>query len=236
MFKRNKHSDVFGQAAIDYLKTGKSSKIAVNSDISAREYIPSSYLFRGVNHMPETEKIALEMCIGKILDIGAGAGCHTLELQNLGYEAFAVENSPLLCNAMRQQGIKNILEEDLWNLADAKADTILLLMNNLGIAGTLDNLPAFLLHLADMLNPDGQILVTSSDIAYLFKHGFIHSEKYYGELTYTLSYKQCKSEPFPWLFIDSDRLQSLMQHIDMNLEILYREEETHNYLARIKRK
>lgn len=236
LLKRIVHKDVFGQAATDFLQTGKCRNIAVKSDVSAREYIPSSYLFRNYENMPDIEKEAIKNCRGEIIDIGAGTGCHALELQNRGFKVVAVENSPLLCNAMRKQGIKNVIEQDLWDLTNIKADTILLMMNNLGIAGTLDNLPAFLMHLAEMLRPEGQILATSSDIAYLFDQGFIHTEKYYGELTYTLKYKNCKSDPFPWLFIDTDRLESLMQHIGMQLEILYREDDTHNYLARIVRK
>ena len=233
MILKRKHSDVFGQAALDYLNGNKKARISVTTNISFKEYIQAAYLFRTYTEMDKTEQMALDSCKGTVLDIGAGTGCHALELQNRGFEVFANEKSELLCKVMHMQGIKNIMQTDLWELDKIKADTVLLMMNNIGIAGTLDNLPGFLMHIAGLLNNDGQILATSSDISYLFEYGPLDFNTYYGELIYTMKYKWGNRETFPWLFIDPERLESLMQHIGLKMEMLYSDNAMKKYLVRI---
>ncbi len=108
--------------------------------------------------MPHLEKLALSECSGKILDVGAAAGCHSLILQENGLDTSAMEISELCCDVMLKRDIKQIIRNDFFHYSDKKFDTILLLMNGIGIAGNLNRLNEFLIKAGKLLNPGGKII------------------------------------------------------------------------------
>jgi SAM-dependent methyltransferase len=205
-----KHQDPIGQAVWDHLNGSRGELIQVSTDIAEDEQLSPSYFFRTFDQMPVQEQEALQRCSGRVLDIGAGAGVHSLWLQESGFEVDALDISPLSCETMRKRGIKNVLLQDIYTLKNQKYDTILLLMNGAGVAQTLSGLETLLLHLKTLLSPHGRILADSSDLLYLFtdENGEtwvdIASDTYYGEMKYQLSYKNIKGKRFPWLFVDPE--------------------------------
>ena len=205
-----KHYDPIGQAVWDYQNGITGESIVVKTDIAEDELLSPAYFFRTFDEMPVQEQEALKRCSGKILDVGAGAGVHSLWLQEQGFDVDALDISPFSCDTMRKRGVKNVLLKDVYALKDQQYDTILLLMNGAGVAQTLPGLEILLLHLKTLLNPGGKILADSSDLLYLFtdENGEawidIASDAYYGEMEYQLSYKAIKGKPFPWLFVDPD--------------------------------
>ncbi len=205
-----KHQDPIGHAAWDYLNGTIDGSILVKTDIAEDEHLSPAYFFREFEQMPVQEQEALKRSKGKVLDVGAGAGAHSLWLQDHGIEVDAIEISPLLCETMHARGVKNVFLKDVYSLKDKKYDTILLLMNGAGVAQTLKGLEKLLLHLKTLLNEGGRILADSSDLLYLFtdENGDtwidIASDTYYGEMQYRLSYKDIKGKTFPWLFVDPE--------------------------------
>ena len=209
----NKNNDVFGQAGMDYLisRDGQ-KKIKVWCDSAGTDYIPVHYLFRDYNQMPAIEKKALSLCGGKILDVGACMGAHSLYLQNMGFDVTALEISPMSCQVMKQRGINKVLNEDfLTRKSDIQFDTIIILMNGIGLAGNIKGLTRFFDQVRKHLAPKGRLLLDSTDIRYLYTDddGSMRinlNDKYYGELIYRVSYNNHKGKKFPWLFIDEDLL------------------------------
>jgi SAM-dependent methyltransferase len=205
-----KRYDPIGHAVLDYLNGIRGESIVVKTDIAEDEELSPSYFFRTFDQMPVQEQEALRRCSGRILDVGAGAGVHSLWLQEQGFDVDALEISPLSCETMIKRGVKNVQLKDVYSLTDQKYDTILLLMNGAGVAQTLCGLEDLLLHLKTLLNPGGKILADSSDLLYLFtdENGEtwvdIASDTYYGEMEYQLTYKSIKGKPFPWLFVDPE--------------------------------
>ena len=126
-------------------------------------------LFRTFNEMPPLEKLALRQARGHVLDVGAGAGCHSLALQDMGIRTTAIDISPLSVATMRQRGVMHVVEQDFWQMTGS-FDTILMLMNGIGIAGSSNRLPAFFAHLATLLAPGGQVLADSTDVRYIFDY------------------------------------------------------------------
>ena len=57
--------------------------------------IPVETLFRDYDSMPPLEHHALDLVKGRTLDVGAGAGCHSLVLQERGIDVDAIDISPL---------------------------------------------------------------------------------------------------------------------------------------------
>ena len=230
--------DPMGQAIADYHATGKASRLRVFSPMFDEDEIPVATLFRTRDEMPAIEQEALKVASGHILDVGAGAGCHTLALQAIEKRVTAIDISPLAVETMRQRGVRDVLEQDFFSL-DGQYDTILMLMNGIGIVGTLSRLPAFFMQVDHLLAPGGQLLCDSSDICYIFEDedGIIDLtgvEGYYGELSYQMQYKSIKGEPFPWLFIDAETLREHAAAHGFHCDILMRGPH-YDYLARLTR-
>ena len=188
--------DPMGHAIADFHATGKAAKLRVFSPLLEEDEIPVSTLFRPIDDMPDLEQRALQLATGTILDVGAGAGCHALALQRLGKTVTAIDISPLAVKTMQERGVKDVLEQDFFKL-DGQYDTILMLMNGIGIVGTISRLPAFFMQVDALLAPGGQVLFDSSDICYLFEDedGIIDLtgvEGYYGEMTYQMQYRGVK--------------------------------------------
>lgn len=227
-----------GTAIADYLSNGKADTLRVFAKDFDEDEMPIETLFRRYEEMPELEQKALQMSKGKILDVGAGAGCHSLALQDMGKDVTAIDISPLSIVAMKNRGVKNAVEQDFFTVAE-KYDTILMLMNGIGIVGTVNALPRFLQHIDSILAPEGQLLVDSSDICYIFEEedGIIYlpeGEKYYGEMEYQMQYKDIKGDPFPWLYIDFESLANIASEYGFKAEVIA-EGEHYDYLARITR-
>ncbi|WP_299253632.1 class I SAM-dependent methyltransferase [uncultured Cytophaga sp.] len=205
-------SDPFGNAVIEYLSNKSDAKITVESNLTEDEEIPVSYLFRKENDLPEKELFALQNVQGRILDVGAGSGTHSLLLQAQGHEVVAIDISELCVDAMKIQGIKYTACVDFFEYQDTeKFDTILFLMNGFGIAGTLENLEPLFLKCKSLLKPNGIIIGESADILYLFEEddgscAIDINGVYYGEMTYKMTYKNTVGDWFPWLYISSDLL------------------------------
>ncbi len=230
--------DVFGTAVLEYQNGIHSEDIVTFSSLDEEDTIPLPYLFRDFDGMPEIEQKALGLCKGSILDIGCGAGSHSRYLQQKGFEVTALDSSKGAIETCRQRGVENRVHTTILDFKDCKFDTLLMLMNGIGIVGQLENLAHFLVHLKSLLNPGGQILLDSSDIIYMFDEDddggrwVLDSGSYYGEVTFTMQYKSLKSEPFIWLYLDYRTLKSAATRNDLNCEIV-KKGEHYDYLARL---
>ena len=126
--------DPMGQAIADYCNTGKTKRLVVTSTMFDDDEMPVGVLFRSYAEMPAIEQEALRLASGKILDVGAGSGCHALALQEMDKIVCAIDISVLSVDAMRQRGVKDARAINLFDprLCE-KYDTILLLMNGAGM-------------------------------------------------------------------------------------------------------
>lgn len=231
--------DPMGMAIRDYFKTGKASRLKVLSPDFDDDEIPVPTLFRSFQEMPPLERIALEKAEGRILDVGAGSGCHSLALQEMGKTVEAVDISPLSVQTMRERGVKIVRQEDFFQLHGEPYDTILMLMNGSGIVGRIENLPAFFDHIRTLLAPGGCLYMDSSDLRYLYEEedgSFMIdlNDDYYGELEFQMQYKNVKGDMFPWLYIDFNTLQMYAEENGFHVEMVH-EGDHYDYLAKIYR-
>ena len=229
--------DLLGKAILDFQTSNSPEDLVTETNISEVDEMSVEYLFRNYNEMPKIEKKALQLSKGKVLDVGCGAGSHALHLQQKGLEATGIDISTNAIKACELRGLKNSRVQNLLDLENEKFDTILLLMNGTGIFGTLADTSKYLQKLKSLLNPNGQILVDSSDIIYMFDDGdeeskWIPSEGYYGELTFTISYKNETEQDFPWLYLDYNTLQNAANANGLQCELIM-EGDHFDYLARI---
>jgi SAM-dependent methyltransferase len=188
--------------------------------------------------MPKLEQKALQLAKGKTLDVGCGAGSHVLYLQNeKQLDVQAIDISPNAVEACRLRGVKKVDVQNILEIENDTFDTIMLLMNGTGIFGTLEETSKYLQKLKSLLNPDGQILIDSSDIIYMFDEDedgsyLIPADGYYGELIFTISYKEETEDSFPWLYLDYNTLQNAAHANGLNCRLIM-EGEHFDYLAKI---
>ena len=232
--------DILGSALLAYHHGTTNAALTVHCNVADDEPLPAAYFFRTLLQMPDLERLALDESRGRVLDLGAGAGCHSLELQSRGFEVKAVDVSAGAVQVMSERGVRAVARHDLFDPLPATErpyDTILLLMNGLGLTGSLEGLDKFLVHARTLLAPGGQILATSSDVRYLYEDEdgalLINlNGPYYGEVEYSLSYAGNTGIAFPWLFIDAPLLSDAAETAGYLAEFLDEDDEG-QYLVRL---
>ena len=230
--------DLFGKAILDYQTGNNPEDLITETSISEADEMSVAYLFRGFEEMPKLEQKALDLSFGKILDVGCGAGSHSLYLQNKGLDVTSIDVSANAIEACKLRGLKKAFTQDVMTLQHQKFDTVLLLMNGAGMCGRLKNISKFLLQLKNLLTEEGQILVDSSDIIYMFDEDedggkWIPGDSdYYGEVEFTVSYKGATEKPFEWMYIDYNTLQNAAITNGFTCELVL-EGEHFDYLARL---
>lgn len=233
----NAGGDPMGAAIYDFHRNGSADVLKVYSSDFDDDEIPVSDLFREYEDMPYIERVALDQAAGRVLDVGAGSGCHSLALAKAGKESVAIDISPLSVEVMRERGV----DARLVNLYDEsfaeKFDTVLMLMNGTGIIGNLENMETFFTRIRQLLNPGGCVLIDSSDLRYLFEEedGSLMidlADDYYGLVDYQMHYKDVLGEPFDWLYVDFDTLAYYAEENGFMAEMVANGEH-YDYLARL---
>lgn len=228
--------DPIGKAIHEFEKKEKLEDIIVHSDLCEDDFMSVPYLFRSYEEMPPIEKMALDLCKGTILDVGSGAGCHSKYLVKQKMDVTAIDTSAGAINHLTTSKIK-ALNIDFFQLKEVKYDTILMLMNGIGIAGKLDKLSHFLAHAKSLLNHNGQIICDSTDIQYLYEDEeggtwIDLNSNYYGEMEFQMTYKNVKSDWFDWLYVDFDTLTKVAEKIGLKTEKLV-DSENNQYLVKL---
>jgi len=229
-------NDIFGRAILDFQLNNNPQNLITETSISEPDEMSVAYLFRDFNQMPLLEQKALELANGHVLDIGCGAGSHSLYLQNQrSLRVSAIDISPSAVAACKLRGLSDVHVVDLME-AQGKYDTLLLLMNGTGLCGKLSNINEFLQKLKSLLAPGGQILIDSSDIIYMFDQDddggkWVPSNDYYGELVFDVTYKG-ETDSFPWLYVDINTLTNAASANGLHCELVT-EGEHYDYLARL---
>ena len=226
--------DPIGAAILAYSSTHLESDIIVSSDICEDDIIAASYLLRTYDEMPEIEQIALANCTGHVLDVGAGAGIHASYLLSQGFKVDCIDLSPGAVYYMAGQGLK-ASTTDFYDITQ-RYDTLLMMMNGIGITGTLSNLEATLLHAKSLLAKNGKLLCDSTDIKYLYTddEGAMWVDlntSYYGNFKFQMHFEDHMTDWFDWLYVDFNSLNEVAKKAGLIVKLLF--EEDHHYLAEL---
>lgn len=228
--------DLFGRALLDFYNGNHTDNLITSTNISDEDELPLPYLFRSFNEMPKLEQKALQMAKGKTLDVGCGAGSHSLYLQEKGIQVNAIDVSKGAVEVAKLRGVHQVELKDILDETEP-FDTILLLMNGTGIFQEVSQVTRYLTHIKSLLNSDGQLLIDSSDINYMYEDddgGFwqdLHAN-YYGELDFYLSYKGEDEVPMKWLYLDFDTLKMACETVGLQCELVMNGEH-YDYLAKV---
>jgi SAM-dependent methyltransferase len=232
--------DLMGKAIWDYYHNENPEDLQTETSISELDELPVDYLFRDFEEMNKIEQKALELSQGKTLDIGSGAGSHSLYLQNeRNLDVTALDISPKSIEICKLRGVKKAVSKNMLDFFGETFDTILLLMNGTGIFESLLKIDTYLKKLYLLLNENGQALIDSTDILYMFDRDedggiYIPASGYYGELDYVVHYKGESEDPIKWLYLDFNTLKNAAENNGFTIEKVLQDEDS--YLARLMKK
>ncbi|KIA88905.1 class I SAM-dependent methyltransferase [Kaistella jeonii] len=232
--------DLMGKAIWDFYHDKNAEDLLTETSISEIDELPVEYFFRGFKDMNLIEQKALELSKGKTLDIGSGAGSHSLYLQNeRKLDVLALDNSPKSIEVCQLRGVQNVLCSNILDFSGETYDTILLLMNGTGIFDSLDKIDIYMEKLSSLLKDDGQILIDGTDILYMYDRDeeggvMVPADHYYGEVDYFIHYKLDTEKPIKWLYLDYQTFQRVAENNGFKIERILQEEDS--YLARLTKK
>jgi len=229
--------DIFGKALLDYYHGNYSEDIVTETNISEEDELRLPYLFRNYTEMPALEQKALDLANGKILDVGCGAGSHSLYLQKKNKQVTAIDISEGAVKVTQLRGVKDVRNSNVLDISGEKFDTILLLMNGTGIFEKVASVSKYLQYLKTLLTTNGQIFIDSSDLKYMYDKSdeggiWVPSDRYYGELDFILKYKGEESESFPVLYMDEALFERSCVENKMTFELITRGDHF-DYLVRL---
>lgn len=228
--------DVFGEALKDQFMKPPAETLWVHNSYDEPEEMPVDLYFRNEKDMPELELKALDLCRGKTLDVGAGVGSHALILQKRGLDITGMDISAAAVEIMKQRGLKQAIEGNILQFkipeGEEKYDTLLFMMNGIGLTGSLPGLESFLSSAKNLINNDGQLVFDSSDLSYLYLEIPFPENGYFGEVSFRYEYKSTKGNWFKWVYVDQKTLMNIAKAAGWNAEILF-EDDSDQYLARL---
>jgi precorrin-6B methylase 2 len=226
--------DPLGAMMLDYFRGNINACVEIESTDLVMTPMRGKTMFRQYSEMGDLEQYALELCRGKILDVGAGSGCHSLYLQNTGKDVEALDISPGCIETMSRRRIEKLMHQNVYSLEKRKYTTLLMLMNGLGICGTLDGLNLFFQVAKNIVVAGGQIIADSTDLRSL-NEGTEKASQVGGcfiETEFIMRYHNIMSEPFKWLYVDFMTLQTLAEVNGFQCERLKTDQDG-RYLVKI---
>jgi len=156
--------DAFGEIYMAYYLGKPSAHYTERDDGYKREIDNAHYYFRKYDEWEQYEKDAIKEAKGRVLDIGLGAGRHTLYLQEKGHKVVGIDTSPLALIVSRLQGVEDCRLMSLYdlNFPPSSFDTVLMLGQNLALGDT-EGIRSYLSCLYEITSPDGIIIGEARD-------------------------------------------------------------------------
>jgi len=232
----------FGKALLACFEGENAATVIVRRDDGVEAPLPMKYFFRTEDEFSPLEKEVISRCRGKILDIGAGSGIHSLVLQSLGFEVTAIDVSPEAVEVMRLRGIRDVRVADIFSFNIGGFNTLLLMGHGIGMMNDLPGMDKFLNLAHQLLNKNGQILLDSLDVRITsdaknlaYQEANRQSGRYFGEIRFQMEYNGTTGPYLSWLHVDPETLISQADKTGWHCEILMNT-PFGDYLARLTKK
>jgi 2-polyprenyl-3-methyl-5-hydroxy-6-metoxy-1,4-benzoquinol methylase len=218
--------ELHGQALLDYINGDEGAHYILRRDDGIAYPPIHAKRFFYPEGLPELDRIAVQRCEGKVLDLGAGAGSHSLAIQGRGLDVTSVDISGKAVEVMSRRGCKNARVGDLFDSYSETFDTALVILN-IGIVQNLDGLARFLKHLDALISVNGRLITdsidprNSEDESYRkYTQAKIAKGCYLGERTLRIEYKNQISDWFEWMHIDPETLERYVHEAGYAMECL----------------
>lgn len=232
---------VYGAALEAFARGDHDAVLTLERDDGFVSDVPVRVFFQGPGDWFPIETLALGRCRGRVLDVGAGAGRHSLWLQEHGHLVTAIDVSAAAVAIMRESGLRDARLLDVWDLNEGSFDTVIILGRSIGIAADLEGLDRLLVRLRGLLAAQGRILLTSLDVSKsqdsahaTYREANVHDGRYAGEIRFRERFGDLLGPVVRWLYIDPIALERAGRRCGLSVQVL-RMEPDGNYLAELER-
>jgi 2-polyprenyl-3-methyl-5-hydroxy-6-metoxy-1,4-benzoquinol methylase len=229
-----------GLAIKDFYAGDVAAEVQMHRDDGVVSVMAISAFFRGPLDF-QVDKLLLERCSGTVLDIGAGAGIHSLYLQEKGLDVTALDVSPEACKVMQHRGVNNVVCSSIANFTGGPFDTLLILGRSIGFVETLEGLAGFLRDIHRLVKPGGRILLNSLDVSQTrdtqnlsYQDANRRAGKYIGEIKLYMEYRGVTGPELVLLHVDPVTLASHAAGAGWACRVLLQEKDGH-YAAVLER-
>jgi 2-polyprenyl-3-methyl-5-hydroxy-6-metoxy-1,4-benzoquinol methylase len=218
--------ELHGQALLDYINGDEDAHYMLRRDDGIAYPPIYAKQFFYPEGLPALDRIAVQRCAGKVLDLGAGAGSHSLAIQDRGLDVTSVDISAKAVEAMSRRGCKDARVGDIFDSYSEPFDTVFVILN-IGIVRNLDGLARFLKHLDALISDNGRLITdsidprNSEDESYRkYTNAKIAKGRYLGERTLRIEYKNQIGDWFEWIHIDPETLGQYVHKAGYSMECL----------------
>lgn len=213
-----KWQDAYGQQFYDYLKNNSGFEIDERDD----GYIGIGNLkeyFAEYQDWPNHVKQAMKYVQGRVLDIGCGAGRHSIYLQKKGFDVLGTDISPMAIKVSKLRGLKKtkVIAIDKLGPKLGKFDTILMLGNNFGLFGNFDRAQRLLKRFYTMTSATARIIAETNDIYQTTDPDFLWYQKYNrsrgrmsGQIRLRIRYKKYITPWIDYLMVSKKELKQIL--------------------------
>ena len=234
-----KAMEPFGRALLAFFEGDPKTELKIRRDDGLETLLPMSHFFREPRELTPIEKVAIDGCVGRVLDVGAGSGLHSLVLEGRGLRVTSLDINPDAVEVMNQRNVMDVRCADIFEFRDGPYDTLLMLGHGLGMVETIEGLDQFLAHARGLVADDGQVILDSLDVRVTDRPADLayhqtnrESGCYIGEIRMQFEFHG-KSGPYcGWLQVDAETLKDHAQSCGWAYEVMHRETDG-NHLARI---
>jgi SAM-dependent methyltransferase len=225
-----KAMDPFGMALLAYFEGDRTAELIIHRDDGQKTPLPVGFFFRNPPEFTPLENAALDRCTGRILDVGAGSGLHSLVLQGEDLSVTAIDISPHAVNVMKQRGLKDVHCADIFEFQGGPFDTLLLIGHGIGMVETIAGLDRFLAHARGLLSENGQVLLDSLDVRITddpsnlaYHQANRQAGRYIGETRLRFEFRGEEGPTCGWLHVDAETLIEHAGSPGWRCEVIHRE-------------
>lgn len=240
------NQDAYGkQLLAQYLGNTPTSEIIEREDNFIATGSQIGMYFTEYEEWSELEKTAIDKSQGKTLDIGCGAGRHSLYLQEKGFDVTGIDNSPGAIRVCKMRGLKKAIVrpiEQIDKFRQNSFETILMLGNNFGLFGSRDKARLLLQKMSVITKPNAQIIAGTMNPYQTTNEDHLSYHKLNrrrgrmgGQIRFRVRYGKAVSEWFDYLFVSPDEMEEILSKTDWRIKELLTSESP-NYMAIIEKK
>lgn len=157
--------DAFGQEIWAYYKGRDSFEIIERDDGYFDASTGPKMYFSEYENWSLQEKRAMEFVKGRVIDVGCGAGRHSLHLQKKGFDVLGIDNSPLAIKVCKLRGLKKakVMSIEDVDFKPNSFDTIIMMGNNFGLFGSFKRARSLLKRFHKMTSKNAIIIAETRD-------------------------------------------------------------------------
>ena len=235
------NQDAYGHLLSDYHKGRENFEIVEREDgfITTSQFGPLNY-FTEYDNWAEHQKSAIGYATGHVLDIGCGAGRHSLYLQEQGHDVLGTDNSPLAIEICQRRGLKNAVVTSITQLNSkiGTFDTILMMGHNFGLVGNYKRAKWLLRRFAAMTTKPAKIIAETmdpyqtEDSHHLAYHQFNRDRgRMSGQIRLRIRYRQYKTPWFDYLFVSKAEMEDILDGTPWQVERYIAPTDIPTYIA-----